>query len=153
MCTTYRFPKLTFTVAVPIGETLLPSAFINWIPLVGRTCLVGIYLWATTEQEAPESNSIKVVWLLIFLSREQLLVWYGCLQVLVHIQSSRYFLVLGGTPCSTGGSTPFGVSLTPAITSYMSSTSTVEAFDLLCSCSTISEGVARFATCETPSHP
>ena len=60
-CLTYRFPKLTFTVAVPIGETLLPSAFISWIPLVGRTCSVGIYLWATTEQEAPESNSIKVV--------------------------------------------------------------------------------------------
>ena len=33
-----------------------------------------------------------------FPSHEQLLVWCGCLQLLVHIQSSRYFLVLGALP-------------------------------------------------------
>ena len=53
-------PKQTFTFAVPVGKTLLPSALMSCIPSAGCNCSTEMYLLLITEQEAPESNSIKV---------------------------------------------------------------------------------------------
>ena len=64
----YKVPKQTFALAVPEGKTLLPSAFMSYIPSIGCNCSTEIYLLLLTEHETPELSSIKVGWLLIFPS-------------------------------------------------------------------------------------
>ena len=143
----YKVPKQTFALAVPEGETLLPLVFMSCIPSIGCNCSTEIYLLLMTEHKAPESRSIKVWWLLIFPST-----WATADQRWEHASVGMYSVMRAlvrnwGTPCSSGESTPSGVSLTPTIPGNRSAAPTDKAFYCLLSSFTIPWDVAQLATC------
>ena len=64
-------------VATPQGVTCLPSALISLVDWMDSIGLLRIHDFETTEHDAPESSSIRVLWLLS--------VPYECATLFVHV--------------------------------------------------------------------